>query len=154
LTRADVLVLIVVGVFLLAVVGCFTSMSQDQATRMACAANLSQIGKAMLVYADEYDGVLPHAARPNWIWNGPVIWNASDCETAYCIPGNRKGGRATITSCFYLLVKYVQMPPRVFVCPSDAGTKEFKFADEVTCPPDFKLADAWDFGASSPLKKR
>ena len=147
LTRVDVLVLVVMGVLLLLMVGCFASMSQNQATRAACRANLARIGKAMLVYANEYDGVLPGARGPNWIWNGPVIWNAPDYETAYWSPAEGEGGRARLSSCVYLRIKYLQRPPKVFVWPADVGTKEFKLADEVTCPPDFKLADAWDFGA-------
>jgi len=36
------------------------------------------------------------------------------------------GGRASISSCFYMLVKYMEMPTRVFVCGGDEGTTEFK----------------------------
>lgn len=148
LTRADVLVLIVVGVLLLVLAGPLASMPRNQATRAVCRANLARIGKAMLVYANEYEGVLPRAGDPNSVWNGPLMWNVSDRETAYSIPHDGKGGKATISSCFYLLIKYLAVTPRVFVCPADRGTTEFKLADEVVYRADFKLADAWDFGAS------
>lgn len=147
-TRVDVLVVVVLGVFVLMLAGPLTSMPRNQAMRVVCRANLSQIGKAMLIYADDYDGVLPRAADPNAVWNGPVIWNASNWETAFWIPSDGKGGRATISSCFYLLVKYLHVPPKLFVCPGDKGTEEFQFGDEVVYRPDFKLTDAWDFGAS------
>jgi len=148
LTRVDVLVLIVAGVLLLVLAGPLASMPRNQATRAVCRANLARIGKAMLVYANEYHGVLPRAGDPNSVWNGPLMWNVSDRETAYSIPRDGKGGKATISSCFYLLIKYLAVPPRVFVCPADTGTTEFKLADEVVYRADFKLADAWDFGAS------
>lgn len=147
LTRADVLALIVVSVFLLMLAAPLTSMPRNQATRATCRANLSQVGKAMLLYADDYDGDLPRAGDPNTVWKGPVLWNASNYETAFWIRSDGKGGRATISSCFYLLVKYLQAPPKVFVCPGDKGTEEFKLADEVVYRSDFKLTDAWDFGA-------
>ncbi len=146
--RTDVLVVVALGVFVLMLGGPLTSMPRNQAMRVVCRANLSQIGKAMLLYADDYDGVLPRAADPNAVWNGPVIWNASNWETAFQIPSDGKGGGATISSCFYLLVKYLQVSPKLFVCPSDKGTEEFKLADEIVYRADFKLADAWDFGAS------
>ncbi len=148
LTRADVLAVIVLGVFLLVLVGPLASMPRNQGKRAVCMANLARIGKAMLVYANEYEGVLPRAGDPNSVWYGPVIWNAPDRETAYSIPSNGQGGRATISSCFYLLVKYFQVPPRVFVCPGDERTKEFRLADETNVPPGFRVADAWDFGAT------
>ncbi len=148
LTRVDVLALIVVGVFLLVLARPLASMPRNQATRAVCRANLARIGKAMLVYASEHDGALPRAGDPNSVWNGPVMWKAPDRETAYSIPPDGKGGKATISSCFYLLVKYSQVQPRMFVCPADRGTTEFKLADEVVFRADFKLADAWDFGAS------
>ncbi len=148
LTRADVLAVIVLSVFLLVLVGPLASMPRNQGRRAVCMANLARVGKAMLVYANEYDGVLPRAGDPNSVWYGPVVWNAPDRETAYRIRSDGQGGRATISSCFYLLVKYLQVPPKVFVCPGDEGTREFKLADEVAYLPDFKLADAWDFGAA------
>ncbi|UCD51411.1 MAG: hypothetical protein JSW27_02025, partial [Phycisphaerales bacterium] len=88
---------------------------------------------------------LPRAGGRTTVWGGPVVWAAFDRYTAYGISATGEGGRASISSCFYLLVKYLEMPPRVFVCPSDIGTSEFKLADEDSRP-DFKLSDAWDFG--------
>ncbi len=148
LMRADVLVLIVAGVFLLGLAGPLASMPRNQATRAVCRANLARIGKTMLVYANEYEGVLPRAGGPTTRWGGPVIWTAVNRHMAYGVSVDGEGGRATISSCFYLLVKYLEVPPRMFVCPSDRGTTEFKLADEVVYRADFKLADAWDFGAS------
>ncbi len=148
LTRADVLVLVVAGVFLLVLAGPLASMPRHQATRAVCGANLARIGKAMLVYANEYEGVLPRAGGPTTRWGGPVIWTAVNRHMAYGVSVDGEGGRATISSCFYLLIKYLAVPPRVFVCPADRGTTEFKLADEVVYRADFRLADAWDFGAS------
>ena len=56
------------------------------------------------------------------------------------------GGKATISSCFYLLVKYAEVTPKSFVCKGDAGTTEFKLADQANVPTNFELIDGWDFG--------
>ncbi len=98
----------------------------------------------MLVYANDYHGVLPRAGGPASTWKGPVIWNAVDANTAYGVSTGE--GRATISSCLYLLVKYLQVPPRMFVCPADERTKEFGIAEETGVPADFRLTDAWEFG--------
>jgi hypothetical protein len=99
----------------------------------------------MFVYAGDYEGALPRAGGPTSDW-GLVVWHAADRYAAYGLsPIDEEGGRASISSCFYLLVKYLEMPTRLFVCPSDVGTSEFKPADEDVVV-GFKLADAWDFG--------
>ncbi len=148
LTRADVLAVIVLSVFLLVLVGPLASMPRNQGRRAVCMANLARVGKAMLVYANEYDGVLPRAGDPNSVWYGPVVCYAPDRETAYSIRSDGQGGRATISSCFYLLVKYLDVPPKMFVCPGDERTEEFCLADETKVPPGFRMADVWDFGAT------
>lgn len=146
-TRADVLVLIGVGVFLFGLVGPLASMPRNQATRAVCRANLARIGKAMLLYADDYHEALPRAGGATTVWSEPVIWNALNRQTAYNVSVDGEGGRATISSCFYLLVKYLQTPTRMFVCPADERTREFKLANETNVSTGFELADAWDFGA-------
>lgn len=148
LTRADVLVVLALGVFLLAAVGPLASKPRAQARRIVCKANLGKIGKAMFVYANDYEDELPRPGSRNSEWGGPVVWNAVNRYVAYGISPAGEGGKATISSCFFLLVKYLEMPPRLFVCPGDRGTSEFKLAEE-DVPADFELIDAWDFGGTS-----
>jgi len=122
------------------------SKPSPQAMRMLCRANLGKIGQAMFIYANDYEGELPRAGGRSTVWGGPVAWSAFNRYTAYGLSATGEGGMATISSCFYLLVKYVEMPPRQFVCPSDIGTSEFKLGGDV--PVDLELADAWDFGST------
>lgn len=146
LTRADSLAVLVLGVFLLAVAGPLASRPRAQARRVVCRANLGQIGKAMLIYAGDYNGALPRAGGPSSRWEA-VVWNAADRYAAHDLLPNGEGGKATISSCLYLLVKYMEMPPKLFVCPGDLKTTPFKLADEsANIPTDFELIDAWDFG--------
>jgi hypothetical protein len=149
MTRADFLVVLALVVFLLAVAGPLASKPRAQASRVVCRANLAMIGKAMLVYAGDYDGALPRAGGPGTEWGSlGMNWRAADRYAAYSVtPTTNEGGRASISSCFYLLVKYLEMPTKVFVCPSDRGSVPFSLTDEENVPrSDFQLIDAWDFG--------
>jgi hypothetical protein len=73
-------------------------------------------------------------------------WKSPDRRMAFSLKADGTGGQASISSSFYLLVKYYQMPPRAFVCKGDRGTTEFKLSDRMDVPPSSGLTDAWDFG--------
>ena len=126
----EVLVVVFVCLFALAVIVPAMQMSRFDAYRIECADNLSGIGKAMLIYANDYEDELPRSGGRNSTW-APAIpdWKAHNRFSAYGLSVDGSGGQATISSCFYLLVKYVEVTPRTFVCPGDAGTTEFKLAD-------------------------
>ena len=141
----EVLVVVLVCLFLLAVIGPAGQMSRFDAYRIECGNNLSQIGRAMLIYANDYEDELPRSGGRNSIW-APTIpdWRAYNRFGAYGIAPNGSGGSASISSCFYLLVKYAEVTPGTFVCPGDAGTMEFKLS-EVDAG-GRELIDLWDFG--------
>jgi len=126
---------------------------RGQAARTLCAANLAQIGKAMLMYASDNDGVLPRAGGPSTVWGGTPNWIASDRRAAFGLAADNTGGSASISSCFYLLVKYLQLSPRAFVCKDDKGTVEFRPARRADGLPAFEFADVWDFGPPSEAMK-
>jgi prepilin-type processing-associated H-X9-DG protein len=119
---------------------------RQTAFRLSCATNLSQIGMSILVYANDYDGAYPHSAGKSSIWSGHIRnWRADNRFDAYGLAADGSGGQGSITSCFYLLVKYSHQPPlRTFVCRGDAGVTVFNLADEGV--KDRKLVDFWDFG--------
>ena len=142
----EVLVVVFVCLFALAVLVPATQMSQFEAFRIQCSDNLSQIGRAMIVYANDYEDEFPRSGGRNSIW-APTIpsWNALNRYMAYNISADGSGGSASISSCFYLLVKYAQMTPEVFVCPGDVGTTEFQLSDVGA---DLGgLISLWDFGS-------
>ena len=147
LTRADVLVLGVVGLLLGVLVPVLLARPRAQATRVLCRANLGQIGKMMFIYAQDYNGALPRVDGPTTVWGLVVNWLAPDRYGAYGINRtDNSGGTASISSCFYLLVKHYAAPPRLFVCKGDVGAVEFRLADPSPGVFPIKLADAWDFG--------
>lgn len=165
-TLVELLVVIAIIALLMGILVPALSRARQLAFRLTCGTNLSGIGKAMMVYAHDYDGKLPRAGGSQSTW-GPVgLWSAPDRRRAFglalvdhvdtdsLVPCNCNtrafGGRngASISSCFYLLVKYADVTPKSYVCKGDVGTSEFSLADlpAGTVPGGFELTDAWDFG--------
>ncbi|MCP4261625.1 MAG: DUF4190 domain-containing protein [Planctomycetes bacterium] len=114
-------------------------------TRMICGTNLSGLGKAMLIYSNDYDDEYPRAGGRYSIWSSSIPgWRADNRYGAYGLSADGSGGRATISSSFYLLVKYAEITPKSFICIGDYGTKTFnpfKYGEN-----EKELADLWDFG--------
>jgi hypothetical protein len=133
------------GLSLILLVPVLFAKPREQAIRTLCAANLAQIGKAMLLYAGDNAGVLPRAGGRNTIWGETRNWLATDRRTAFGLALDGTGGKASISASFYLLVKHLGIPPQVFVCKADRGTTEFKLSGLIM-PDPRTLADLWDFG--------
>jgi len=123
---------------------------RSTAYRMVCGSNLARIGKAMLIYAGDYEDELPRAGGRASIWQPKINnWQASDRITAYGLQPDGTGGAASISASFYLLIKYGEISAQPFVCTHDKGTPEFKAAEYGVR--DKELIDLWDFG-SEPWK--
>jgi prepilin-type N-terminal cleavage/methylation domain-containing protein len=148
-TLVELLVVIAIIALLMGILMPALARVRQLAFRMTCGTNLSGIGKAMLIYANDYEDELPRAGGRNSEWGLLANnWMADDRYTAYGVtPGTGEGGTASISSCFYLLVKYAEVTPKSFICKGDTGTTEFSLADEDVTAADFELIDAWDFGA-------
>jgi len=113
--------------------------------RMVCGTNLACLGKAMLIYSNDYDDALPRAGGKSSVW-APKIpnWQATNRYQAYGLEADGSGGQASISASLYLLVKYADVEPNRFVCPDDRGITQFR-------PRRFgarkrEAIDLWDFG--------
>jgi len=144
-TLVELLVVIAIIALLMGILMPALARVRQVAFRMVCGTNLSGIGKAMLIYANDYDDEFPRAGGRNSTWTSIIPqWLADNRFAAYGLNPDGSGGTATITSSFYLLVKYAEVTPKSFVCKSDSGTTEFK-------PSEYnagnrELIDLWDFG--------
>ena len=148
-TLVELLVVIAIIALLMGILMPALSRVRQLAFRLTCGTNLSGIGKAMLIYANDYEDELPRAGGRDTQWGAAANWAAPDRYTAFNISrSDNSGGTAGINSCFYLLVKYVEVTPKSFVCKGDAGTTEFKLSEltGTQVAPDFELIEAWDFG--------
>ncbi|MCU0914678.1 MAG: prepilin-type N-terminal cleavage/methylation domain-containing protein [Planctomycetes bacterium] len=147
-TLVELLVVIAIIALLMGILMPALARVRQLAFRMTCGTNLSGIGKAMLLYSNDYQDELPRAGGRTSTWGQVPQWMAADRYTAFGLGADGSGGTATISSCFYLLVKYTEVTPKSFICKGDAGTSEFKLSDVSTGTPpaNFELIDAWDFG--------
>jgi prepilin-type N-terminal cleavage/methylation domain-containing protein len=144
-TLVELLVVIAIIALLMGILMPALARVRQIAFRMVCGTNLSGIGKAMLIYANDYEDELPRAGGRNSTWSASIPqWDATNRFDAYGVSANGEGGQASISSCFYLLVKYAEVTPKSFLCKGDSGVTEFKPADYGAGNRD--LIDLWDFG--------
>jgi len=123
----------------------FMRIPRSTAFRMVCGSNLAGIGKAMLIYANDYEDELPKAGGKNSVWAAKIPdWEAKNRFAAYSIRPDGSGGKGSISSSLYLLVKYTDVEPKRFICKQDSGSIEFKLGRFRT--PGKELTDLWDFG--------
>ena len=144
-TLVELLVVIAIIALLMGILMPALARVRQIAFRMVCGTNLSGIGKAMLIYANDYEDELPRAGGRNSQWLARIPdWQALNRFGAYGVAGDGSGGTGNISSCFYLLVKYAEVTPKSFLCKGDSGASEFKPADDGAGSRD--LIDLWDFG--------
>jgi len=144
-THADAFVVTFVCLFFMAIVQLACSNSREQANRTTCKKNLSVIGKAMQLYANDYEDEYPRAGgKTTELSNKVADFMASNRYLAYGMTSDGNFGHATISASLYLLVKYTKVSPKTFICPGDSGVTVFNPSDEKLG--DLKLIQLWDFG--------
>ena len=147
-TLVELLVVIAIIALLMGILMPALSRVRQIAFRMVCGTNLSGIGKAMLIYSNDYEDEFPRAGGRSSTWGGRIPdWLANNRFAAYGVnPADGSGGVGTISSSFYLLVKYADVTPKSFICKSDSGTTAFK-TSLYPVAAGRELIDLWDFGA-------
>jgi len=136
-TLVELLVVIAIIALLMGILMPALARVRQIAFRMVCGTNLSGIGKAMLIYSNDYEDELPVAGFTDSTWGptGNTVYDAVTATQAY------KNNKGTITSCFYLLVKYAEVTPKSFLCKGDTNARVFEVADK-------DLIELWDFGTT------
>jgi prepilin-type processing-associated H-X9-DG protein len=153
LTLAETLFLILICMFVLVILVPMLARRRSTAFRMSCGANLAGIGKAMLIYANDFEDELPRAGGRSSVWTGSIPdWTAPDRYTAYGINrSNGDGGQVSMSASLYLLVKYSEVTPKTFLCRNsrerlEKGMTEFRLGLYRAPVRGAELIDFWDFG--------
>lgn len=133
------------------------TLPRSRAFRMTCGTNLAGIGKAMMIYANDYDDEFPRAGGPSSQWTGRIAdWTASRRHDAYGLSSDGSGGQVSMSASLYLLVKYAEVTPKSFLCGAgsrktrEKGVTEFKLGMYRVADPKAELIDFWDFGPNPP----
>ncbi len=149
LTLVELVVVVIVCAAVIVLLPPILRRPRSVCFRMTCGSNLSSLGKAMLIYANDYEDELPRAAGPNSAWSARIPdWKADTRAKAYAIDSIRKKSESSISSNLYLLVKYGEVEPKAFICTDDDGVTEFK--PKRSDISNRKLIDLWDFGPDPP----
>jgi len=144
LTLTELLVVLATIALLMAILLPTLAKMRYNRYRATCANNLSQIGKAMHFYTNDYEDELPRTGGPTTKCDYTPNWQANDRFTAFNLQPDWTGGQASISASLYLLVKYEQLTPKSFLCKGDTNTTEFIPAKYGVREKD--LIDLWDFG--------
>jgi prepilin-type N-terminal cleavage/methylation domain-containing protein len=100
-TLVELLVVIAIIALLMGILMPALARVRQIAFRMVCGTNLSGIGKAMLIYANDYEDELPRSGGRNSTWVPQIPqWDALNRFTAYGVGTDGSGGSANISSCF------------------------------------------------------
>jgi prepilin-type N-terminal cleavage/methylation domain-containing protein/prepilin-type processing-associated H-X9-DG protein len=148
-TLVELLVVIAIIALLMGILMPALARVRAIAFRMTCGTNLAGIGKAILIYANDYDEEFPVGGWSNSVFNHGLTpataWESTSRAGAFGGPPPT-ASRVTITACFYALVKFADVPTKSFVCKSDSGVAEFDPHKYGTLAEDFQVTDAWEFG--------
>lgn len=149
--RVEVVVVTLAAMLVLALALPACRRVRTDASRQICLARLGEIGRAMLLYANDNAGKFPQPGGRNSRWGTVPRWHAPTRQSAFGTAADGSGGQASISSAFYLLVKYAHLQPRDCICPGDVGSTNFELSGLRDLPEGFQLTDAWDFGPNAPL---
>jgi len=155
-TLVELLVVIAIIALLMGILMPALNKVRQLADRVFCGANLSGIGKAILVYTnDDENESYPIAEISSLMWSGGGVpnwggpggslsggqgWRQTNRSAAY---GN--GQQMTIGASLYLLVKFADCQPKQFVCKGDQGCTDM-MSDSMIKSLISDYAEAWDFG--------
>lgn len=149
-TLVELLVVIAIIAMLLAILMPALGRVRQLAYRMMCGTNLSGLGKAILTYSNDNDEDYPQAGGKlsdvTWTTDIGTFWTG-ETEDSGDMPWTTAGtSDVTVTSCWFLLVKYVDVSPAQFICQS-SDKKKWEIDPQVTeDDTELDMTECWDFG--------
>ena len=161
-TLIELLVVIGIIALLVSILMPALSRAKELAKRTVCSANLKGIGNATVIYMNENDGRAMKAWKTDGAANmgyGTGVYNDGPQYTGNAPKGNSKyfsgvdftqtqlnANFQTVGACFYMLVKYADVTPESFVCPSSGDVAmEMEAATAAATATVEDWADMYDF---------
>ncbi|OXU15210.1 type II secretion system protein [Sedimentisphaera salicampi] len=143
-TLIELLVVIAIIAMLMAILMPALGRVRRMAQQLVCGTNLSGLGKACVLYANDNDEDYPIAGGKgdnSWTSQGYMNdWNQVDKNWT-------DDDEVTVSASLYLLIREADVSPKQFVCPS---SNQFEFTgekmDEGAGSNIVELTDIWDFG--------
>jgi len=123
-TLVELLVVIGIIALLISILLPSLSRAKEAANRGKCASNLSQFGKALLLYANDNRGNFP---RTGYNTGPSPLFDATNLGNGASDPfdsNNPFTGKNNITSVMYLLARTEGLTMGVFICPSSSAQQQ------------------------------
>ena len=118
---------------------------------ITCASQLRELGNATAMYHNDFEGKNPVPWTDNAVKAGfGTGWyntkGSNTCSRWYDPTWKDWDKQPTVGGCLFLLVKYEDVAPKSFVCPSDVNGEEMDMEDAIALNPLLTdLADVNDF---------
>ena len=107
-TLVELLVVIAIIALLMGILMPALSRVRQIAFRVVCGTNLSGIGKAMLIYSNDYDDELPRSGGRNSPWAAKIPnWQAANRFGAYGVSALRLNGEQIDNPCLKSFYKHL-----------------------------------------------
>ncbi|HLI47870.1 MAG TPA: DUF1559 domain-containing protein [Chthonomonas sp.] len=127
-TLIELLVVIAIIALLAALLFPVFSRAREKARQSACLSNLHQIGLAVSMYLQDYDGYFPYAISPMEVYHN--FWAEFSPSFAAQVPYLPQ---------FHVVLQPYTKSHQVFDCPSDAGYDKYSLS--ACSPSDYCLLD-------------
>jgi len=127
-TLIELLVVIAIIALLVSILMPALAKAREAARRIVCATQSRDVGLAIALYMNEFKGSGPIAGAPGTFGSG-VVWTGDPAD------------EGSVSACLYLLIKYEDLVPKVFICGS---SDDFEM-DSTLIPPGGDWTDLPDF---------